>query len=221
MFSNNHYSTFRAARFKVIDKYITNSFLQNKTLIEVGCANGHNGAEFLKRGCSSVTCTDARPEHFEVGRSLFPNITFNVLDCENDSFDKQYDICLHWGTLYHLKNIEDNLMRVCKDVNYLFLETECCDSDDTINTYINEVDSYGGDQAKGGIGSRPSPSYVEKLLADNNFEFKRIKDTDLNCLYYLYDWAITNTKEFYLNGIVFRGFWIAWRKDMPSPFMSE
>ena len=200
---------------KGIDKYIDQSFLQGKTLIEVGGGYGHNGEEFHKRG-SIVTVTDARNEHLDVGKKLFPHLTFALLDCENDSFDKHYDICLHWGTLYHISNVEEHLQRVCASCDYLFLEHECSDTDECINVKIYE-NPQCTDQSFSGTGSRPGPNYTMSLLDKHNFEYKMILDPILNVHDYRYEWPVTNSKSY---ARCHRRFWICWRKGLPSPLRS-
>ncbi len=217
LFANHHYAPWRATRFAGVDKYISAEFLKGKTMIEVGGGNGHNGQEFYERGCH-VHVTDARQEHLDGGKDIHPHLTFSVLNCEVDSFDKHYDICLHWGTLYHVDKIDEHMERVCTQCDYLFLEHECTDTDEIINVKVAENGSpHGSDQAYSCIGSRPSPNYIKMLFDKNGFEYREILDPIMNVHDYRYDWTVENTKSCYRS---YRRFWIAWRKGMPSPLKS-
>jgi len=77
----------------------------------------------------------------------------------------------------------------------------------------NEYNNY--DQAFNSIGIRPSQTYVERILKNNVFQYKLIKDSILNSDFHIYDWDIQNTKTFQ-NGL--RRFWICW-KNIESPLI--
>ncbi len=208
---NGFYNNWRKSRFSCIQKYINQSFFLNKTLLEVGCGCGDNGKLFKDIGCT-VTCTDARDALIMNGKIRYPELTFDVFDCDTQKLNKQYDIILDWGLLYHLDNMEDHLRDMCSNCNYLLLESEVCDTEELVNLKVHEHNSY--DQSYHGKGSRPSSTLVEKILTDSNFEFIMIKDSILNSDFHIYDWEITNTKT-WRHGL--RRFWICWRKDVESP----
>ena len=105
----------------------------------------------------------------------------------------------------HLKNVSN-----CCDV--LLLETEVSDSDD--KDFLT-TDENGYDQAFNNKGIRPSPSYVERVLGKNGFQFKCIKDPILNSGFHCYDWDIHNIKT-WRTGL--RRFWICW-KNIDSPLI--
>jgi hypothetical protein len=96
----------------------------------------------------------------------------------------------------------------------MILETETCDSEKIIckNTQEN-----GYDQALNGVGSRPSPVYIENVLKKNGFEFKRLDDSELNSSFHVYDWIPKNDDSF-RDGL--RRFWIAWRIESDCPLKS-
>ena len=132
-------------------------FFSNKTLLEVGCGHADIGIMFKNIGCD-VTASDARIEHLEIAKIKYPNLKYQVFDCDKDLLNKKYDIILHWGVLYHINNVDENLRNVCKNCDYLLLESEVC-NDDSINILkVDERDFY--DQAYNKIGSRPSEKYI-------------------------------------------------------------
>lgn len=180
-------------------------------MIELGCGYADLGNSFHELGCD-VNSVDARIEHINVAKLRYPHINSFVLDCDDLILDKKYDIVLHWGLLYHLKDIEKNLTVVCDKCDYLFLETEVIDGDNE-DDFIH-VNENGYDQAYNNIGSRPSYTKVEKILTKNDFKFVLIKDPILNTPHHIYDWNITNSKR-WANGM--RRFWICWRNNVESP----
>jgi hypothetical protein len=195
-----------------ISKYITPGFFKSKTLLELGCGHAHIGNKFHELG-AIVTSTDVRDEHLKNVNQMYPHIKTYVLDADKDDIPDGYNVILHWGVLYHLEEIETHLEKIAQKCDVLLLETEVSDSDDS--TFYISTNEDGYDQAFNGIGIRPSPSYVEKVLEKNGFKFKLIEDPILNTGYHMYDLEIKNTKT-WASG--WRKFWICW-KNTDSPLI--
>ena len=195
-----------------LKKFISPGYFKSKTLLELGCGHADIGNMFYELG-SIVTSSDIRKEHLDIVAQKYPNIKTLLFDGDNDSIQDKYDIILHWGLLYHLKEIEIHLEKVSQKCDILLLETEVSDSDD--KEFYQSTDENGLDQAYNNKGIRPSPSYVESLLVKNGFQFKLIKDPILNSNFHCYDWDITNSKK-WKSGL--RRFWICW-KNVDSPLV--
>jgi hypothetical protein len=195
-----------------VKKFISPSYFKSKTLLELGCGHADIGNMFYELG-SIVTSSDVRKEHLDIVKTKYPNIKTLLIDGDNDSIKDKYDIILHWGLLYHLKEIEIHLEKVSQMCDVLLLETEVSDSDD--KDYYQSTNENGYDQAYNNKGIRPSPSYVEYLLGKNGFQFKLIKDPILNSGFHCYDWDISNSKKS-RSGL--RRFWICW-KNIDSPLV--
>ncbi len=209
---SDHYDDWIQTRMNGVKKYIGESYFKNKTLLELGCGYGHVGNEFSKLG-ANVTCADARKEHLMKIFDLYPHLKTMCVDCDKSQVYGTYDIVVHFGLLYHLKEIENHLASVSKSCNVLILETEVSDSDDDDFRIITNEEGY--DQAFGGKGIRPSPPYVEKVLNANGFQCKRIEDPILNSTIHIYDWPIQNTKRWPCG---LRKFWICW-KNVDCPIL--
>jgi len=207
-----HYDGWIKSRLNGIKKYMDPSYFKSKTLLELGCGHAHIGNEFSKLG-ASVTSSDIRTEHINTVKSLYPHINTLLIDGDNDDIYNKYDIIVHWGLLYHLSEIEIHLEKISKKCDLLLLETEISDTNDE-NFYIS-VNENGLDQAFNNVGIRPSPTYVEKILEKNGFQFKCIKDPILNSDFHHYDWYIQETKT-WRHGL--RRFWICW-KNIESPLL--
>ena len=206
----DHYINWNASRLAGIKKYIGPEYFKNKTMIEIGYA--HVGDEFSRFGAHVTSC-DARKENLVEANKLFPHIKTFVFDADNDLLPQKYDICLHWGVLYHLNNIDSHIKDISSKCDVLLLETEVCDSDDP-NLVIKIKEHDGIDQAYNRTGSRPSPKYVENMLEKNGFEFRMITDPIINSDdFHIYNWTIRNTQS-HPNGL--RRFWICW-KNITSP----
>jgi hypothetical protein len=207
-----HYDSWRASRMRGTLKYIPDTYFKSKTLLELGCGHADIGHMFSELG-AIVTSSDARTQHIETVKRKYPHLKTALIDCENTVIPEKYDIILHWGVLYHLSQIEDNLAKVSDKCDVLLLETEVCDSDE--KDFYLSVNESGYDQAFHSRGIRPSPTYVESLLSKGGFQFKMIQDPILNSDYHTYDWEITNSK-IRRNGL--RRFWICW-KNVECPIV--
>ena len=213
MFSN-HYENWRISRMNGVKKYISSTYFQSKTLLELGCGYADIGNMFFELG-AVVTSTDARKEHLEVVNNKYPHLKTILIDADNDEISDKYDVILHWGLLYHLNEIEIHLEKVCKNCNVLLLETEVSDSDD--KQLKISTDEEGYDQAFNNKGSRYSANYIEEILEKNGFNFKMIKDSILNSDFHCYDWDIENSNN-WTHGL--RRFWICW-KNVDSPLIKR
>ena len=209
-----HYDDWRTTRMNGVKKYISLDYFKSKTLLEVGCGHADIGNMFYALG-ADVTSSDGRKEHLDIVNQKYPHIKTLLIDGDNDTIKDKYDIIVHWGLLYHLKEIERHLENVSQKCDLLLLETEVSDSDDK-DFYIS-TNENGYDQAFNNKGIRPSPSYVERVLEKNGFQFKIIKDPILNSSFHQYDWNISNSKTS-RNGL--RRFWICW-KNIESPLAQQ
>jgi hypothetical protein len=209
-----HYDNWIESRMNGIKKYITPEYFKGKTLLELGSGHAHVGNRFYELG-AIVTSSDARKEHIYVVNTIYPHINTLLIDVDKNDIKDTYNIILHWGLLYHLSEIDVHLEQVSKKCNVLLLETEVSDTDD--DTFFISTNEEGYDQAFNYKGIRPSPSYIEKVLQKNGFQYKLIKDPILNSGYHHYDWDINNTK-LGRNGL--RRFWICW-KNVESPLIND
>jgi hypothetical protein len=207
VFDLQHYEIWRNTRLNKIEKIFGKEFFQNKTILELGCGQGHIGRKFKEWG-AKVTFAEARKELVDSMKQLMPDEEVIQLNLEeNWDLKRKFDIVIHWGVLYHLDNWKQDLECAINHGNLIFLETEVCDSDDP-NLELKVVEHGGWDQAynENKMGTRPSYTMVEKYLTKYNTKFTRYDDSDLNALHYhRYDWPITNQGH-WEHGM--RRFWI-------------
>lgn len=210
---SDHYDNWRCSRLNGLKKYMSPDYFSSKSLLELGCGYADIGNMFSQIG-AVVTSSDVRKEHLDVVKQKYPHINTVLIDANNLMIEEKYDIILHWGLLYHLSEIENHLKEVSNKCNVLLLETEVSDSDSDNFYIITREEGY--DQAFNNRGIRPSPSYVEKVLDENGFQFKMIKDPILNSGFHSYDWDIKNSHT-WASGL--RRFWICW-KNIDPPLLN-
>lgn len=203
-----HYREWREKRIQAIIEHYGQKFFEDKTLLELGCGHGDIGATFASLG-AKVTCSDGREEHLIVLKEKYPHIKTALVDLDKEwSFESHYDMIIMMGIVYHLRNHEDILKKVCSSTTYLVLETEVCDyADDTavVKTY-----EEGYDQALNFNGCRPSETNIECILNQHNMAYERILDDRCNSSFHRYDWLNQNTGK-YDHGL--RRFWFAHQKS--------
>jgi len=149
---DGHYGGWIDSRVNCLKKYIYPRYFKSKTLLEMGCGHAHVGQKFHEWG-AVVTGADARMEHLQVVNSTKPHIKTLTFDADKDDLADTYDVIVHWGTLYHLTEIENHLEKISRHCNVLLLETEVCDSDDSA-FFISTVEKEY-DQAFNGTGISP------------------------------------------------------------------
>jgi len=216
----DHYDGWRKSRINTTIRLLREDFFNGKRLLEVGCGFGDISKMLVSKigGVVNVTLAEGNAKHVaemikRQASHALPN-EFKVMqhDCDTHWQCKDtFDVIVHWGLLYHLKDPKDHLNDLLKYTNYILLETEVCDRNESVCINTNES---GYDQAINGVGSRPSAMYIENVFSDNGFFYKRFDIDELNHSYHCYNWPSTNDGS-YRNGK--RRFWIAWRHNHESP----
>lgn len=197
---DQHYIEWRTTRFKVIVEQLGKEYFNNKTLLELGGGLGDLGNLFSELNCK-VTSVDARSIYTQEGKKKYPHINFFTKNLEEDFSDLgKFDIILHTGLFYHLKNPTKHFEYVMKTINdCLIFETSCTDASD-INPYLYQRDKLeGGDGTFSGFGCRPTPNFVEHLFNQYNLSHKIIIDSKLNANMYIYDWENKETQQHFYN----------------------
>jgi SAM-dependent methyltransferase len=207
------YINWRETRIKKIEEIFEKEFFINKSILELGCGYGHVGKYFQEILKSKVTFSEGN-------KSFIKHIQENNPDCEVLHLDqdkpwnlnKKFDIIIHWGVLYHLDNWKEDLLSTMNHSNLIFLESEVANSDDE-NYEFKLQDHDGYDQAVNTTGTRPSSNFIEKIILQNNFSFKRYDDISLNSEQHRYNWKVTNQTEI-IEDYGKRRFWILERNEI-------
>jgi len=206
-------------RFKIINDEVSKifddfDFFDGKTLLELGALYGYFGNEFYKKG-SKVTAYEGRKENLKILNKSYPNIESKLVDCDKLKLDKKYDIILHAGLLYHLKNVKENLIECLNSCNLLILETENINSNK--NEIIFELENASSscnlssieNSDATNIVSKTSREYLETIFKENNFNYKLLKDNNLDIGVYKYNWEVGDDIKSY--GL--RSIYLVWKKN--------
>ncbi len=201
-----HYREWRATRLRFLNNYFGANFFKNKKILELGGGYGDLGISLWQQG-AKITITDARQEHLDEIIRRYPKICNekNVfrLDLENAWTEiGEFDVIIHFGVLYHLKNWELSLRESILRGKFIFLETEVSDFKENRNIIVEEK---GYDQAFSGIGSRPSVMAIERVIDSTGAKYKRHDSSILNSTLHTYDWEGADTKS-WRHGL--RRFWV-------------
>lgn len=187
----NHYIEWRKKRIKKIENIFGVEFFNNKTILEVGCGYGDIGNHFINLG-ASVDFTEGREEHLSYIKEKNPNSNVFHIDHNNVwNLNKNYDVIIHFGLLYHLTNWQQDLECAFKHSNIIILESEILDSLKPFNEYYAR-DGGGYDQALPTckFAIRPTADYVEHIITKNNLSFVRYDDEDLDSSPHIYSWEV-------------------------------
>jgi 2-polyprenyl-3-methyl-5-hydroxy-6-metoxy-1,4-benzoquinol methylase len=81
--------------------------LGETTVLDLGCGNGFFSLDIATRGAKHVDGLDLRPENIARAQFLAEhygvrNVTFEARDAEAISSDRQWDVVLNLGVLYHV-----------------------------------------------------------------------------------------------------------------------
>jgi hypothetical protein len=210
-FNMKEYRNWRARRFKAITRHFGKDFFQGKTLLELGAGCGNFGKLFHMLG-AKVTCFEGRPENVKELKELHPYLDARVFDMDNELIEEDYDIILHQGVLYHIKDPEANLKNVCARTNLIILETHVDDIEKDELRWEAEPLTVC-DSSINGLGCRPTLRYVENRLLENGFNPMRCPDRrGMNSDHHLYEWEPTNSGQTML-----RMMWFAQKIDGNTP----
>lgn len=188
VFDSSFYRHWREIRFNFIVKTLGSEFFKNKTILELGAAEGDLGHMFYSKFGCSVVCLEGRLENIEKGKKKFPHLTFVQFDADQDmdKWDsllpaKRFDIILHLGLLYHTLNVIPQLMECLRRTNACFvLETEVLDYDKPSLLFQYEGVSQSCKASSLETGpcknhlTRASVSWIENVFSDYNKEIKHL-----------------------------------------------
>ena len=166
----------------ILDRYGTDAF-REKTVLEVGCGDGSIGNFFYYLG-AHVTCSDAREEFLAEVRHR--NEKIRTVQCDLNLAwpfpGEQFDFVLHMGVLYHLERPDCSIVQACQHGKHLILDcevTNCAGASPNLlpergpDRSEDEIDDHAFEPVK---GSRPTPEYIEKYLAEGGMEFEMLTD---------------------------------------------
>lgn len=194
------YETWRVKRLNKILEVFGIDYFKDKTILELGSGHGDIGAFCAELG-AKVLCLDGRIQNVNFTRLKHRNV--RNLRCEHFNLENDFSqfgrfaLIINFGLLYHLKNVDAHLKCCFEVADDILLETVVCDSTDPYKIFFCNEDRNVDEEAVEGIGSRPSPFYVERIAREHNFEAIRYLDADLNCGdQFVYNWRHRDDNSF-------------------------
>jgi SAM-dependent methyltransferase len=187
-----YYEDWRIKRINKILELYGIDYFKNKNVLELGSGHGDIGAFFAELG-ANVLSLEGRIQNINYAtlkHRKIENFKCIQFDLENDfSNYGKFDLIINLGLLYHLKNVDGHLNCCFKMSDDILLETVVCDSTDPYKIFYCEENKKVDDHALNGIGSRPSPFYIERIAKENSFEAIRYFGDELNSgTQFCYDW---------------------------------
>lgn len=214
------YMDWRVRRVEKMLEIYGVEWFAGKRLVELGCGHAEIGAFFAELG-ADVLCVDGRVRnvnHAKLMNRDVPGLRFEVRDLENDFLSLgQFDLMINFGLLYHLRAADQHLATCFAMSDEIVLESVVCDSLDPYCIIEREERSEVDEEALNGIGSRPSPFYIERLAEEAGFRVDRHFSSDLNSgKFFRYDWCHRDDGA-PNDDFVKRRFWRLKRGSLESP----
>lgn len=197
-------------------------FFKDRDVLEVGCGSGAIGGYLANIG-ADVTWSDAREAHVKYVREQYPGGKTILADMDEGwPFNRKYNFVLHSGLLYHQFNPRDSLIAVCKNCDYLFLETEYYDTDNpSLMLCMIGKGEHKANHAFNLIGCRPSFGMIEMILTECGMEFERLEDTKYDSETFTYADGLQNTYSAEMWPKNFRGMWFCAKVRRSQPKMKR
>lgn len=203
------YAYWRTTRINKLLEIFGVDYFKGKRILEVGSGLCDIGAFFADLG-AEVLCLEGRAETVrfaQLRHRNVPRLRIEQFDLEQDfrSFGR-FDMILHFGLLYHLSTVDEHMARCFDIADEIMLETVVLDSLDPHRIVLLPGRKDVVEEALNGMGSRPSPFYIERLASEHGFEPIRHFTADLNYEdKFVYDWKHKDNGD--LGGWRARRFW--------------
>lgn len=126
-------------KLDIANKGINLEQFRGGRLLDIGCNSGYNSIHCARTYGMQVKGIDYNPRHIEVSSfltelgGLSDQCNFELASAEEYSEADAFDVVLHFGTLYHLKNPLSSIDRAIESLKpggYLGLETQVFDHPD-------------------------------------------------------------------------------------------
>lgn len=205
---SGHYTAWQKSRIDKIVSIFSREYFVGRTVLELGCGYGDIGAAFRDMG-AFVTLADGRPEYVTKIRARHKGI--EVIRLDQDGYwdlDRKFDVILHMGVLYHLRNWQSDLQSTLNHSGLVILETEVANRSSPDFSIRLVEDGY--DQALHRVASRVSAANIERELGFLGVSFTRYDDSDLNAIAgsrsHTYDWVVDDSGPEWRPAL-YRRFW--------------
>jgi len=183
-------------RIQAVINFYGSDFFIGKKILDVGSGNGTVARAFVDMG-AKVTCLDARKTALDAIHNSNPSIRCIKADLDQEwpFHNDYYDLTLHLSTLNHLTYVEKHLQFLCQITNYMVLDVQVCDSTSPAKYILVKENRTNVNHSFNGVGCRPAPAFIERILTNNGMEFEMLQDSSCNSGRYVYDWVGKNSNS--------------------------
>jgi SAM-dependent methyltransferase len=174
------------------------------SVLEVGAGIGDHSHYFLDRGCR-VTITETRESSLQYVRQRFPTSDVRRLDLEDPPEQvagAPFDIVYCYGLLYHLSNPAQAMAFLRANTGKMLLLETCVSVDGDSGVNLTKERKSSPTQAFGGMGCRPSRSWVWNELCQL-YPHVYVPRTQPNHEEFPTDWNAANESPSHLQRAVF------------------
>jgi 2-polyprenyl-3-methyl-5-hydroxy-6-metoxy-1,4-benzoquinol methylase len=191
---HNDYNQWRINRVRKMEQVLGRDWFKGKRVLELACGQA-NISGYLKSIGADVTASDIRIRHLIHAEAMY---NVNTLPIDQDklwTLNERYDLIIHFGVLYHLKNWKQDLACALQHTDMMFLESVVADTNDAYFEHQLAEAEEGGQNAFHGVGTVMSANHVERVIEELGYEWMRFDDPDLNTpnkRLYQYDWTVSN-----------------------------
>jgi len=199
-------------KIKCITDYYGHENFNNKNLLDLGSGNGDIANAFSRLG-AAVTCIDDAKNTSIISKK-YKHLKIINADLDNHwpiPINVTFDYILSIDLLCYLNNVRNHIIQLCKSGKNIILETSVCDSDndDQITQLLpdNKIENH----SLNNINSFPSSSYIEKILIENDMQFKRFDSKKINSGTFIYNWPVLNSLNCSFNN---RRIWFISKKNV-------
>lgn len=127
-----------------VDNHLPDNFFQDAHILDVGFNYGYSGQYFAKKYGCSVTGIDMQQSMKDAAEFIADiqgiNAEYILEDAHTFCRPEQFDLILHFGTLYHLEHpflALKNAIKSLKPGGYLALQTIMYTGEEHLNKWIN------------------------------------------------------------------------------------
>lgn len=185
---NPHYIEWRHKRQAKLLGMLGDS-LQDIRVLALGDGIGDMGGFVAALG-ADVVALEGRAENVAMANLRMRGVpyTSEIWDLRDDFTTRgPFDIVLNLGLLEVIDNAADIMHWSTMISDRIIIDTLVCDSDEC-NISLSKETAKRDDGSLRGIGSRPTPSYIEQFHVQRGYTVHRHWTTDLNSGPHLYDW---------------------------------
>ncbi len=187
---NLFFDEWNEKRVKKIIDVLGKYWFKGKTIHDLGCAHGEVGEEFLRLG-AHVEFSDLRQENLDELDKRFKELQYKPISRiinqeEKYNLSRNFDLLIHFGLLYNIKNWKQDLECALKHSNMMFLESIVIPKRGHEEVTLQRIPKTSKDASmveyvgENGEWYLRTPEVIEDYLTELGCKFISFDDPELN-----------------------------------------